>query len=142
MQVYTAKHCCLLLCPRGRFYFKRINLNCFIKLQHVFKKNFLKIHCARTSVFIKNCIEQTSCFKSYGVVPPSGGDTEISANCHCKYCKYNQHTSSAPCPCMLDLCHQPMTKQWVKERLDCEWGGLCGGPSRHRYLTEEQLAPP
>lgn len=43
-------------------------------------EKFLKIRCAWTSFFIKNCTEQTSHFKNYGVVPPSGRYKEISVN--------------------------------------------------------------
>ena len=43
-------------------------------------EKFLKIRCAWTSFFIKNCIQQTSHFKNYGVVPPSGRYKEASVN--------------------------------------------------------------
>ena len=68
----------------GQLLFKRNQIKLLHKITACVQKSLKKIHCAWTSFFIKNCIQQTSCLKNYGVVPPSGRYRETWVNQYCK----------------------------------------------------------
>lgn len=99
---YISLYCSGLLpitLPMGQLLFKRNQIKLLHKITACVQKSLKNIHCAWTSFFIKNCVQQTSCFKNYGVVPPSGRCRVTSVNEYCKHRGQKRQTGVLCTPC-------------------------------------------